>query len=78
KNPEVGLLASSGEIKIRITATARDDRETEGLIRPVEEDIRTRLGKKIYGIDDETLEGVIDSMLLQKGLTLAILETFTA
>jgi nicotinamide-nucleotide amidase len=78
KNPEVGLLASSGEIKIRITATARDDSETEALIRPVEEDIRSRLGKKIYGIDDETLEGVIDSVLLQKGLTLAILETFTA
>jgi nicotinamide-nucleotide amidase len=78
KNPEVGLLASAGEIKIRITATARDHMEAEGLIRPVEEDIRFRLGKKIFGIDDETLEGVIDSMLLQKGLTLAIAETFTA
>ena len=78
KNPEVGLLASSGEIKVRITATARDHAEAEGLIGPIEEEIRSRLGKKIFGIDDETLEGVIDSMLLQKGLTLAILETFTA
>lgn len=78
KNPEVGLLASSGEIKIRMTATARDDEEAEGLIRPVEEEIRSRLGKKIFGIDDETLEGVIDALLIQKGLTLAILETFTA
>jgi nicotinamide-nucleotide amidase len=78
KNPEVGLLASSGEIKIRITATARGDKETEGLIRPVEEEIRSRLGKKIFGMDDETLEGVIDSLLIQKGLTLATLETFTA
>jgi len=78
KNPEVGLLASSGEIKIRITAAARGDMEAEGLIRPVEEEIRSRLGKKIFGIDDETLEGVVDSMLRQKGLTLAILETFTA
>ena len=78
KNPEVGLLASSGEIKIRITATARGDKGTEGLIRPVEEEIRSRLGKKIFGMDDETLEGVIDSLLIQKGLTLATLETFTA
>jgi nicotinamide-nucleotide amidase len=78
KNPEVGLLASSGEIKIRITATARGDKGAEGLIRPVEEEIRSRLGKKIFGIDDETLEGVIDSLLIQKGLTLATLETFTA
>ena len=78
KNPEVGLLASSGEIKIRITATARGDKGTEGLIRPVEKEIRSRLGKKIFGMDDETLEGVIDSLLIQKGLTLATLETFTA
>jgi len=78
KNPEVGLLASSGEIKIRITATARGDREAEGLIRPVEAEIRSRLGKKIFGSDEETLEGVIDALLTQKGLTLAILETFSA
>ena len=78
KNPEVGLLASPGEIRIRITATAGDEMEAKELIRPVEEDIRSRLGKKIFGSDDDTLEGVIDSLLIQKGLTLAILETFTA
>jgi len=78
KNPEVGLLAFPGEIKIRITATARGDREAQDLIRPVEEEIRSRLGKKIFGSDEDTLEGVIDALLIQKGLTLAILETFSA
>ncbi|MGD8229125.1 MAG: CinA family nicotinamide mononucleotide deamidase-related protein [Desulfobacteraceae bacterium] len=78
KNPEVGLLASAGEIKVRITATARDHMEAERLIGPIEEEIRFRLRKKIFGIDHETLEGVVDSLLHQKGLTLAILETFTA
>jgi nicotinamide-nucleotide amidase len=78
KNPEVGLLASPGEIRIRITATAGGEMEAKELIRPVEETIRSRLGKKIFGSDDDTLEGVIDSLLIQKGLTLAILETFTA
>ena len=78
KNPEVGLLASSGEIKIRITATATGDTHAEGLFRPVEEEIRSRLGDKIFGVDDETLEDIIDAMLVEKGLTLAIVETFTA
>jgi len=78
KNPELGLLASSGEIKIRITASARGDTDAEGLIRPVEEEIRSRLGNKIFAIDNETLEGVIDRLLLEKRLTLSILETFTA
>ena len=77
KNPEVGLLASMGEIKIRIAARAKDVSEAESLIRPVEEEIRSRLGEKIFGQDDETLEGVIDAILVKQGLTLSILETFT-
>ena len=77
KNPEVGLLASMGEIKIRIAARAKDVSEAESLIRPVELEIRSRLGEKIFGQDDETLEGVIDSMLVKQGLTLCVLETFT-
>jgi len=77
KNPEVGLLASLGEIKIRITATARDGMEAQDLIRPVEDEIRSRLGEKIYGEDDDTLEGVIEALLSKEGLTLAILETFS-
>jgi nicotinamide-nucleotide amidase len=78
KNPELGLLASPGEIKIRITATARGDADAEGLIHPLEEEIRSRLGNKVFGIDDETLEAVIDHLLCEKRLTLSILETFTA
>ena len=77
KNPEVGLLASLGEIKIRITAKARDGMEAHDLIRPVEDEIRSRLGEKIYGEDDDTLEGVIEELLSKKSLTLAVLETFS-
>ncbi len=78
KNPEVGLLASAGEIKIRITAAQSGDTQADDLIQPVEKEIRSRLGTKIFGVDDETLEGVIDTLLLKGGLTLAIAEMFTA
>ncbi len=77
ENPEVGLLASMGEIKIRIAARAGDTQQAESIIEPVEEEIRRRLGDKIFGQDEETLESVVDSMLEQRGLTLVILETFT-
>jgi nicotinamide-nucleotide amidase len=77
-NPEVGLLASMGEVKIRIAARAKDAREAEAMIRPVEEDILSRLGNRIYGRDDDdTLEEVIDSLLANQGLTLAVVETFS-
>ncbi len=78
KNPEIGLLSSPGEIRVRITATATGEREAQDMISPIEEEIRSRLGEKIYGVDDDTLEGVVDSLLVQKGLTLAVLETFSA
>jgi len=77
ENPEVGLLASQGEIKIRISVIGKTDREARSLMRPVEEELRFRLGKKIYGEENETLEEVIDSLLDASGLTLAILETYS-
>jgi nicotinamide-nucleotide amidase len=76
-NPQLGLLASTGEIRIRITATANSDEEAERLIHPVEMDVRSRLGDKIFGEDEDTLEGIIDTLLLQKSFTLAIGETFS-
>ncbi len=78
KNPEVGLLASQGEIKIRIAAKAKDMQSADELIGPIEQEIRSRLGKRIFGKDEDTLEQVIDSMLAENGLTLAIMESFTA
>jgi nicotinamide-nucleotide amidase len=78
KNPEVGLLASQGEIKIRIAAKGRNKQSVNDLIRPIELEIRARLGNKIFGKDDDTLEQVIDSILIDRDLTLAIFETFTA
>jgi nicotinamide-nucleotide amidase len=77
KNPEVGLLASTGEIRIRITATADGEEQARGMIRPIEEEIRSRLGEKLFGQDDDTLESVVDSLLFQQDLTLALLETFS-
>jgi nicotinamide-nucleotide amidase len=77
KNPEVGLLASVGEISIRLTARAGDSAEALSMIRPLENQIRFRLGKKIYGHDEDTLEKVIESLLVHRDRSLAIFETFT-
>jgi len=76
-NPEVGLMASVGEIKIRIAARAESKEGALALIQPVEDEIRFRLGKKIFGRDEETLEGVVDELLKSHGWTLAVLETFS-
>lgn len=76
-NPEVGLLASPGEIKIRVAATAKDQKEADGLIEPVVSELRRRLGNKVLGEGDDTLEGVIHQLLEKNAMSLALLETFT-
>lgn len=78
KNPVIGLLASLGEIRIRITAYGRDLKETRAIIAGMEVKIRERLGALVFGQGDETLEGVSARLLEQKKWSLSIAETFTA
>jgi nicotinamide-nucleotide amidase len=76
-NPRVGILASPGDIRVVITASAKDKVEAESLIQPVEREIRSRLGIAVYGTNDDTLEGVVTGLLHERGYTLSIVETFT-
>lgn len=77
KNPVIGLLASPGEIRIRITARGRDKKETQRLIAAMEVRIRERLGMLIFGTGEETLEGVTARLLEEKQIALGIVETFS-
>ena len=76
-NPSIGILASPGDISITITAWAKSEREAEALIRPIEQEIRSRLGINIYGINEDTLNGVVTNLLNKRGETLSVLETFS-
>lgn len=77
-NPTVGLAAHLGRVDIRIAARAATPDAAAALIAPVEAAIRERLGRWIYGADDETLAGVVAGLLRQRRATLALLETNTA
>ncbi|MEI7868019.1 MAG: CinA family nicotinamide mononucleotide deamidase-related protein [Candidatus Methylumidiphilus sp.] len=76
-NPAVGLNAQSGVVVIRITATAVNEKEADGLIAPVEATVRERLGNLIFGADADTLEGVVLDGLNRRGENLAVIESGT-
>ena len=76
-NPSVAFLASSGEIKVRITAKADTEAEAEALIAPVEDEVRRRLGARIFGSDGETIEAIVLAMLEDRGWRLATAESAT-
>ncbi|NOY97698.1 MAG: competence/damage-inducible protein A [Chloroflexi bacterium] len=73
-NPTVGLAAHAGIVDVRLAAKADTEAEASRMIAEVEADIRQRLGKVVFGADQDTLEGVTLEALAQRGWTLAAVE----
>ncbi len=73
-NPTVGLLAHPGQVDIRITAKAESEEAAQEMIAEVEAELRRRLGTRIYGADEETLESVLSEQFAARGLTFTVLE----
>ena len=73
-NPTVGLAAHSGQVDVRITVKASSEAEADALIAPVENELRQRLGKWIYGVDQQTLEEIALLGLQQRGWSLVVVE----
>ena len=76
-NPTVGLAAHNGMVDVRITAKAASVEEADEIIAGVEKTIRERLGKAIYGADEETLEGATLAALAKRSLKLTVVEVNT-
>ncbi|MGA1195431.1 MAG: CinA family nicotinamide mononucleotide deamidase-related protein [Candidatus Latescibacterota bacterium] len=76
-NPTVGLAAHAGQTDVRITAKADTDEEADALIAPMETELRKRLGVAIYGVNKETVAGVVGGLLKDRGLTLGVVDTLT-
>lgn len=76
-NPTVAFLASAGEIKIRLTALADTEASARSLIAPLEDEVRARIGTKIFGADEDTIEQVIRNQLEDRGWTIGTAESAT-
>jgi nicotinamide-nucleotide amidase len=77
-NPTVGVLAHPGQVDVRITVKATDQREAERLIAPMEEEVRRLLGHHVFGSDEATIQDVVGELLRSNGnLTVASYEGLT-
>ncbi|HEX5937317.1 MAG TPA: competence/damage-inducible protein A [Actinomycetota bacterium] len=76
-NPTIAFLASSGEVKVRITAKAASVAEADASIEPVAEEIRRRIGDDVFTSEDETLEEAVVRLLRAADTTLACAESLT-
>ena len=73
----LAYLPGAGMVRLRVSARG-DHREAAqaGLDQAVER-LRNDLGDRIFGDDDDTLEGVLGEMLVERSLTIAVAESCT-
>lgn len=77
-NPTLATYAKTGEVHIRVTASAENEKEGKKLIKPVVKELKTRLGAYIYTTEDDvTLEKAVENLLLANKLTLTCAESCT-
>jgi len=76
-NPTLAVYAKADGIHLRLTAKAESQKQAEKMIVDSEVSIREILGEYIWGTDNDTLEAVIGHLLVEKGLSLAVMESCT-
>lgn len=77
-NPTIATYAKTGEVHLRITAKAKDEKEAKKRIKPVVKELKQRFGTSIYTTDEkETLEESVIKLLHKKGLVLSTAESCT-
>ncbi|MCH2676142.1 MAG: CinA family nicotinamide mononucleotide deamidase-related protein [Dehalococcoidia bacterium] len=77
ENPYLGIYSKADGIHLRVIARARDSETAQGLILPVEQAIHDRLGEYIWGYDDDTPSQSAGRSLIEKGLSVAVIEMCT-
>ena len=85
-NPTLALYAKSGEVLLRITASAEDEIECENMINEQLEEIESRegVGEYIYLVGNEAisssqteLHSVVANLLIENNYTISIAESLT-
>ncbi len=75
ENPYLGIYSKADGIHLRIIARAADEVAAREMIAPVENAIHDRLAPYVWGYDDETPELSVGAALVERGMTLATMES---
>ena len=76
-NPTIAPYAKIGEVHVRVTASAADEKAAHDLIAPVADEIYKRLTPRIYGENESTLAEIVIALLKKHDYTLAVAESCT-
>lgn len=73
----LAYLPSTSGVRLRLTADGEDVEQAQAQLDDLEERLRARAGRYIFGTGDDTLEGVLGTLLREQGLTVAAAESAT-
>ncbi|UCC16091.1 MAG: CinA family nicotinamide mononucleotide deamidase-related protein [Dehalococcoidales bacterium] len=73
-NPTLGIYAKPDGIHLRLAAKATNVDEAEKMLAESDRRIREIMADHIWGTDNDTLETILSGLLIDKGLTLAVME----
>ena len=78
QNPTVATYAKTGEVDIRVTASAVNLAAAKKMCSPVIKELENIFGEHIYGIDTQNLQQRVVDLLKEKNMKVATAESCTA
>ncbi|MGI5946540.1 MAG: competence/damage-inducible protein A [Lachnospiraceae bacterium] len=77
-NPTIATYAKTGEVHLRITASAKNEDEAKKLLKPVVKEVKKRFEDSVYSVKEkETLEAAVVHLLEKYELTVSTAESCT-
>lgn len=76
-NPTIATYAKPDAVDVRVTAKAETRERAEQMVAGMEAQVRQVLGHHIFGVDKETLQGVVGKYLSERNQWLAVMESVT-
>ena len=77
-NPTLAPLASDGEVTLRLTSKSNSEEEAWKKIEMLQAEILNRVGKFVYGYNNDSLPSKLREILIENSLTISAAESMTA
>lgn len=78
QNPTIAPYAKVGEVHLRVTARAENEKEAKKLVKPIVRELKSRFGSHIYTTEEEkTLEEAVVDLLRARDMTVSTVESCT-
>jgi nicotinamide-nucleotide amidase len=74
---KLAFLPNQFGVKLRLSVEGDDEKELKNKLMEVEQRIRSKAGRFIYGVGDDQLEAVVGRLLLERELKIATAESCT-